>query len=99
VPAMFAGLAFIEGQVINPSIVGRRLSMSPLVVFLSVIICGWMWGVVGALIAVPLLACVKIVCEHVPQWRRVATLIGRVSPTQKRKRVRAFSADQPRNCS
>ena len=77
VPAGFATLSFIEGQIVNPSIVGRRLSLSPLIVFLSVIVFGWLWGVVGALIAVPLLACVKIVCEHVPQWARVATIIGR----------------------
>jgi predicted PurR-regulated permease PerM len=77
VPATFAGLAFIEGQLVNPSIVGRRLSLSPLVVFLSVIVCGWLWGVVGALVAVPLLASTKIICEHVPEWGRVATIIGR----------------------
>jgi predicted PurR-regulated permease PerM len=77
VPAAFAALAFIEGQVVNPSIIGRRLSLSPLIVFLSVIVCGWLWGVVGALIAVPLLASIKIICEHVPQWGRVATILGR----------------------
>ena len=83
VPAGFIAIAFIEGQLITPSIVGRRLSLSPLLVFLSVIVCGWLWGVVGALIAVPLLASVKIVCAHVPQWSRVATFIGRVSPARK----------------
>jgi predicted PurR-regulated permease PerM len=82
VPAGFITIAFIEGQLITPSIVGRRLSLSPLLVFLSVIVCGWLWGVVGALIAVPLLASVKIVCAHVPQWSRVATFIGRMSPSR-----------------
>ena len=70
-------LATIEGQLVTPSIMGRRLSMSPLVVFLSVLVCGWLWGAVGALIAVPLLASVKIVCQHVPQWRKTAEIIGR----------------------
>jgi predicted PurR-regulated permease PerM len=77
VPAAFMVIAFIEGQVVTPSIVGRRLSMSPLLVFLSVVAFGWLWGALGALIAVPILACVKIVCEHVPQWGKVAELIGR----------------------
>jgi len=77
VPAAFVVIATIEGQLVTPSIVGRRLSMSPLIVFLSVLFCGWLWGGVGALIAVPLLASAKIVCQHVPQWRKVAEIIGR----------------------
>lgn len=97
VPAAFVGLAFLEGQFITPSIVGRRLSLSPLLVFLSVIVCGWLWGVVGALIAVPLLASVKIVCEHVPQWQRGAMFIGRVSSTRKRTRGQALRPNQQPN--
>jgi predicted PurR-regulated permease PerM len=77
VPATFVALAFVEGQLITPSVIGRRLSLSPLIVFCSVVVCGWLWGVVGALIAVPLLACSKIVCQHVPNWNRAATIMGR----------------------
>lgn len=96
VPAAFVVLATIEGQLVTPSIVGRRLSMSPLVVFLSVLFCGWLWGAVGALIAVPLLASIKIVCQHVPQWRKVAEIIGRGSPGQrKRRRVYGSSRLSP----
>jgi predicted PurR-regulated permease PerM len=93
VPAAFVVLAIIEGQLVTPSIVGRRLSMSPLVVVLSVLFCGWLWGAVGALIAVPLLASIKIVCQHVPQWRKVADIIGRGSPGQ-RKRRRAYGSSR-----
>jgi predicted PurR-regulated permease PerM len=77
VPASFMALAFIEGQVVTPSIVGRRLSLSPLLVFLSVIAFGWLWGMIGALIAVPILASAKILCEHVPKWGKVAEFLGR----------------------
>jgi predicted PurR-regulated permease PerM len=75
--AIFMGFAFLEGQILSPAIVGRSLSLSPLIVFLAVLFSAWMWGAVGALIGVPLLACAKIVCEHVPGWRRVAEIIGR----------------------
>ena len=77
VPASFIALAFFEGQVVTPSIVGRRLSLSPLLVFLSVIAFGWLWGMIGALIAVPILASTKIICERVPGWGKVAELLGR----------------------
>jgi len=77
VPAAFIGLAFFEGQVVTPSIIGRRLSLSPLLVFLSVIAFGWLWGAIGALIAVPILASTKIICQHVPGWAKVAEFLGR----------------------
>jgi predicted PurR-regulated permease PerM len=77
VPAAFVALAFFEGQVVTPSIIGRRLSLSPLLVFLSVIAFGWLWGVAGALIAVPILASTKIICQHVPGWAKVAEFLGR----------------------
>jgi predicted PurR-regulated permease PerM len=77
VPAAFMAIAFVEGQVVTPSIVGRRLSLSPLLVFLAVVAFGWLWGAIGALIAVPILACVKIVCQHVPRWGKIAELLGR----------------------
>lgn len=74
---VFMCFAFLEGQLLSPSIVGRRLRLSPLLVFLAVVFGAWMWGPVGALIAVPMLACTKIVCKHVPEWSHVAELIRR----------------------
>ena len=46
-------------------IVGRRLSLSPVSVFLSVMFWGWLWGIAGALIAVPVLIALRSVCRRV----------------------------------
>jgi AI-2 transport protein TqsA len=50
-------------------VVGKRLNLSPVLVLVSVIIWGWMWGFAGMLLAVPLLASAKIVCERIDTLR------------------------------
>jgi predicted PurR-regulated permease PerM len=54
-PALYLGMGLLEGQFITPSIVGHRFTLSPLTVFLSLIFWAWLWGPVGAFLAVPLL--------------------------------------------
>ncbi|MGE0315059.1 MAG: AI-2E family transporter [Lautropia sp.] len=54
----------IEGQFVTPAIVGRRLEMNTVAVFLAVAFWGWLWGVPGALMAVPLLVGLRVFCEH-----------------------------------
>jgi predicted PurR-regulated permease PerM len=65
VPLVFLTLNFFEGNVITPRLIGQRLALNPVVVFTGVLFWGWIWGVVGALMAVPILAAVKIVCDHI----------------------------------
>lgn len=57
--AAFGVINMIESNFVSPWVVGRRLEMSPLVVFLSVMLCGWIWGIAGAFIAVPLLVAIR----------------------------------------
>ena len=54
-PAFFVGMSAIEGNFITPAIVGRRLTLSPLAVFLSLVFWAWLWGPVGAFLATPIL--------------------------------------------
>ena len=62
-PAIFIVLATLEGNFITPTIVGQRLTLSPLAVFLSLVFWAWMWGPVGAFLATPLLI-VGLVATH-----------------------------------
>jgi predicted PurR-regulated permease PerM len=48
-----------------PFVVGPRMTLSPLAVFVMIIVLGWMWGVIGALVAVPVLASSKIICDRI----------------------------------
>lgn len=77
VPAAFLVLATIEGQVIAPFVLGRRLSLNPVIVFLGIIFWGWLWGPAGALLAVPILVTLKIICDHVPPLAPWSLLLSR----------------------
>jgi len=63
-PALYLGMALFEGQVIMPSLVGRRFTLNPLTVFLSLVFWAWLWGPVGAFLAVPLLIMGLVVVAH-----------------------------------
>lgn len=77
VPLAFLSLTTIEGQFVTPMLLGRRLALNPLLVLLSLALWGWLWGIVGVLIAVPMLAVVKIVAEQVAPLRPLSILLGR----------------------
>lgn len=77
VPAVYFALNVVEEYVILPLVIGKRLLLNPVVVFLWLIFWGWMWSVPGALMAVPLLVVVKIVCDHVEPLGAISEFIGR----------------------
>lgn len=60
----YLALATIEGQIVQPLLVGRRLDLNPILVFLAVWFGGWFWGVAGIVIAVPTLVALKVAAEH-----------------------------------
>jgi predicted PurR-regulated permease PerM len=60
----FLALATVEGQVVQPLLVGRRLDLNPILVFLAVWFGGWFWGVAGIVIAVPTLVALKVAATH-----------------------------------
>ena len=83
--ALIVGLGFfvvntIFGNFIEPNLMGRRLGLSTLVVILSLIFWGWVWGPVGALLAVPLTMVVKIMLENTSDLRWVAILLDKAPP-------------------
>jgi predicted PurR-regulated permease PerM len=63
-PLIFLGLATLEGHFITPSIMGHRLTLNPLTVFLALVFWTWLWGPVGAFLAVPLLIVAIVVIDH-----------------------------------
>ncbi len=73
--AAFFAIHAIEGQFITPILVARRFTLNPVVVIVSLIFWYWMWGVPGAILAVPVLAIIKIVCDGIPPWAAIGHLI------------------------
>ena len=64
------------GNFIAPKIYGDRLNLSPVVILLFLLFWGWLWGVVGALLAVPIAAAIQIALSHVPALAPLAVLMG-----------------------
>jgi predicted PurR-regulated permease PerM len=75
-PGAYAAIKVLEGNFISPSILGRSLTLNPLVIILSLLFWSWLWGPVGALLAVPILVIAKTVCEHVERLTTLAEFIS-----------------------
>lgn len=73
----FIGITFVEGQLINPVLVGKRLELNHTLVFVALLFWGWLWGVGGLLLAVPLLIIIKKFADHTPGWEAVAEFLAR----------------------
>jgi AI-2 transport protein TqsA len=76
ISALNAGLQFVAGNVVEPRVMGESLNLSTLVVLLSLIFWGWLWGPWGMVLAVPMTSTIKIVCEHVEPLRPLAVLMS-----------------------
>ncbi len=62
---IYLALHTLEGQIVTPIILGRSMRLSPLVLILALMLFGWLWGIIGLLLAVPLLVCVKLVLARI----------------------------------
>jgi predicted PurR-regulated permease PerM len=75
-PLLFTTVTSLEGLVITPTVLGHRLALSPIAVFASLLIWSWLWGIPGALIAVPTLATIKITCDQIG-LRTLGAILGK----------------------
>jgi predicted PurR-regulated permease PerM len=80
VTGVFYAITSIEGSVITPLILGRRLTLNPVVLFLWLALWSWMWGLVGSLIAVPLLSAIRILCDHFESLHPLGEFLTRAEP-------------------
>ena len=80
---VYTGLQFLEGNVLTPFIVGGKVRLFPLTIMIAFIFWGSIWGVPGAMLAVPLTSAIKVVCEHVKGWEGVARLLGDPDPAPR----------------
>jgi predicted PurR-regulated permease PerM len=75
-PAAYLAIHIVEGEVVTPMLVARRFTLNPVLVIGSLIFWDWMWGIPGALLAVPMLAVFKIVCDRTRPLAAVGHFIG-----------------------
>lgn len=89
-PLMLAGIIgtygviqFIQGWVLEPMIVGSQVKINPLFTIIALVIGGIVWGVPGIFLAIPLMAMLKVVCDHIEPLRPYGFLIGAIESKKK----------------
>jgi predicted PurR-regulated permease PerM len=63
-PVLYFGIHLVEGESLTPMLLARRFTLNPVLIILSLVFWFWMWGMLGAILAVPMLAILKIVCDR-----------------------------------
>jgi predicted PurR-regulated permease PerM len=75
-PAVYLSFGILEGSFITPWIMGRSLTLNPVIILLSLTFWGWIWGIVGIILAVPILAAFKILCAHIKPMEPLAEFLS-----------------------
>jgi predicted PurR-regulated permease PerM len=76
-PAIYLALETLQGQIITPLVLGLRFTLNPVAIFVWLIFWGWIWGIVGAMLAFPMLMIFKIFCDHVQPLAPVGEFLER----------------------
>lgn len=83
-PAVLLLIHGVESQFITPMFVSRRCALNTVAVFASIALLGWMWGAIGAIVAVPLLILVSTIAAHLPSLRWLEVLLSDDRPVSER---------------
>ena len=76
-PLAYIFCAMIEGNLATPLFLGRWLILNPIAILLAFLFWGYLWGVAGTLLAVPILATFKIFCDRIKPLKRIGSFLGR----------------------
>lgn len=76
VPGAFGVLNILEAYLLTPMVLGKRLTLNPVVIFLALTFWGWLWGVAGAILAVPIMVVFKIFCDHSEPLAPIGEFLG-----------------------
>lgn len=72
----FFGINLIEANIVTPTLMGRRLPLNPVAIFGGLLFWGWLWGMTGAILAVPLMACVKVMADRIGPLKPLGEMLG-----------------------
>jgi predicted PurR-regulated permease PerM len=75
-PLIYLAASALESNLITPHVIGRWMTLNPVAILLSFLFWGWLWGIPGMLLAVPILAVAKIFCSTLPSLSSVAEFLG-----------------------
>jgi predicted PurR-regulated permease PerM len=76
-PGIYIALEIIQGQIVTPMVLGLRFTLNPVAIFIWLIFWAWMWGIVGAMLAFPMLTTFKILCDHIRPLAPIGEFLGK----------------------
>ena len=88
VPGSFLAVNLIQANLVTPMLLGHRLTLNPVAIFVGLTFFFWIWGVAGAFLAVPLLATLKIFCDHIQSLAAVGEFLGERDNRERRHTIR-----------
>ena len=83
-PAALLVIHFTESQLITPALVSRRCALNTVAVFATIAFLGWMWGAIGAIVAVPLLILLSTIAAHIPSLHWLEVMLADDRPVRER---------------
>lgn len=88
IPGAFLSVNLIQANLVTPMLLGHRLTLNPVAIFIGLTFFFWIWGVAGAFLAVPLLATLKIFCDHMPSLAALGEFLGERDERERRTMIR-----------
>ena len=77
VPAVFFGINLLEGNLVTPMILGHRMQLNTVALFIGLVFWWYLWGIPGAILGVPIMAAIKIMCDHIESLAPVGEFLGK----------------------
>jgi len=72
----FIAINLLESNLLTPMVLGRKMPLNTVAVFVSLLFWGWVWGVIGVIMAVPITVMIQVVSSHSERFRSVSILLG-----------------------
>jgi predicted PurR-regulated permease PerM len=88
VPGSFLAINLLQANLVTPMLLGHRLTLNPVAIFIGLAFFFWIWGVPGAFLAVPLLASFKIFCDHIESLAAIGEFLGQRDEEERRATAR-----------
>jgi predicted PurR-regulated permease PerM len=85
IPGAFLAINLIQANLVSPMLLGHRLALNPVALLVSLAFWFWIWGIPGGLLAVPLLATLKIFCDHIERLAPLGEFLGRATVSTRRR--------------
>jgi len=83
---ILVGIQILVGNYLEPKFAGQQLNLSPVVVLLSLAFWGWLWGIVGLILSIPIMVSLKLILENIPATREISILMSHVTKSAKSSR-------------